>query len=117
MEIFHYVIKPNLIDQTAKLRYLCAYVLNVAVKNTMARKKIENLSFEESLSELETIVQNLEHGELSLDDSMTLFERGLNLSQISQSKLQDAEQKIQILLDKNNSEQKLTPFELTQDND
>ena len=81
----------------------------------MARKKIENLSFEESLNELETIVQNLEHGELSLDDSMTLFERGLSLSQVSQSKLQDAEQKIQILLDKNNSEQKLTPFELTQD--
>ncbi len=83
----------------------------------MARKKIENLSFEESLNELETIVQNLEHGELSLDDSMTLFERGLSLSQLSQSKLQDAEQKIQILLDKNNSEQKLTPFELTQDDD
>lgn len=80
----------------------------------MARKKIENLSFEESLGELETIVQNLEHGELSLEDSMTLFERGLSLSQLSQNKLQDAEQKIQILLDKNNSDQELTTFELTQ---
>jgi len=81
---------------------------------TMARKKIENLSFEESLSELETIVQNLEHGELSLEDSMTLFERGLSLSQISQNKLQDAEQKIQILLDKNSNVQELSTFELTQ---
>jgi len=80
----------------------------------MARKKIENLSFEESLSELETIVQNLEHGELSLEDSMTLFERGLSLSQISQNKLQDAEQKIQILLDKNSNVQELSTFELTQ---
>ena len=71
----------------------------------MAKKKIENLSFEESLSELETIVQNLEQGELSLEDSMTLFERGLNLSQASQEKLKNAEQKIQILLTKNGKTQ------------
>ena len=71
----------------------------------MAKKKIENLSFEESLSELETIVQNLEQGELSLEDSMTLFERGLNLSQASQEKLKSAEQKIQILLTKNGKTQ------------
>jgi len=83
----------------------------------MARKKIENLSFEESLSELETIVQNLELGELSLEESMSLFERGLNLSQLSQHKLQDAEQKIQILMDRSNenSEQSLAPFDLTQE--
>ena len=76
----------------------------------MAKKKIENLSFEESLSELETIVQNLEQGELSLEDSMTLFERGLNLSQVSQEKLKNAEQKIQILLTKNGNTQ-LEAFE------
>jgi exodeoxyribonuclease VII small subunit len=76
----------------------------------MAKKKIENLSFEESLSELETIVQNLEQGELSLEDSMTLFERGLNLSQASQEKLKNAEQKIQILLTKNGKTQ-LETFE------
>jgi exodeoxyribonuclease VII small subunit len=76
----------------------------------MAKKKIDNLSFEESLSELETIVQNLEQGELSLEDSMTLFERGLNLSQASQEKLKNAEQKIQILLTKNGKSQ-LKTFE------
>ena len=76
----------------------------------MAKKKIENLSFEESLSELETIVQNLEQGELSLEDSMTRFERGLNLSQVSQEKLKNAEQKIQILLTKNGNTQ-LEAFE------
>lgn len=78
----------------------------------MAKKKIENLSFEESLSELESIVQNLEQGELSLEDSMTLFERGLNLSQGSQEKLKSAEQKIQILLAKNGKPQ-LESFEKT----
>jgi exodeoxyribonuclease VII small subunit len=82
----------------------------------MAKKKIENLSFEESLSELETIVQNLEQGELSLEDSMTLFERGLNLSQASQEKLKNAEQKIQILLTKNGKVQ-LQSFENEGDSD
>lgn len=67
----------------------------------MARKKLENLSFEESLNELEHIVQNLESGELNLEDAMSLFERGLNLSHVSQEKLQSAEQKIQMLITKN----------------
>ncbi|WP_019026283.1 exodeoxyribonuclease VII small subunit [Colwellia piezophila] len=76
----------------------------------MAKKKLENLSFEESLNELDTIVQSLEQGELSLEESMALFERGLNLSQLSQVKLQAAEQKVQILLDKNGTSQ-LTDFD------
>ncbi len=75
----------------------------------MSRKKVENLSFEQSLSELETIVKNLEQGELSLEDSMALFERGLSLSKVSQDKLKDAEQRIQILMN-NNGEQSLTDF-------
>lgn len=81
----------------------------------MVRKKIENLSFEASLTELETIVQNLEEGELSLEDSMALFERGLNLSQHSQAKLSDAEQKIQILLKK--SDNTLSDYHLPESSD
>lgn len=75
----------------------------------MAKKKLENLSFEESLHELDTIVQHLEQGDLSLEESMTLFERGLALSKLSQDKLQTAEQKIKILLEKN-GEQQLSDF-------
>ena len=71
----------------------------------MAKKKLENLSFEESLNELDTIVQSLEHGELSLEESMTLFERGLNLSKVSQEKLHTAEQKVKILLAQNTTAQ------------
>jgi exodeoxyribonuclease VII small subunit len=71
----------------------------------MARKKIENLSFEESLVELETIVQNLEQGDLNLEESMTLFERGLHLSQHNQEKLKGAEQQIHILLERNGQAQ------------
>lgn len=76
----------------------------------MAKKKLENLSFEESLNELDTIVQSLEQGELNLEESMALFERGLNLSQVSQVKLQTAEQKVKILLEKNGNAQ-LTDFD------
>jgi exodeoxyribonuclease VII small subunit len=67
----------------------------------MTSKKIENLSFEQSLTELETIVQQLEQGEVSLEEAMSLFERGLNLSQTNQNKLKEAEHKVEILMTKN----------------
>ncbi|TRX57332.1 exodeoxyribonuclease VII small subunit [Thalassomonas sp. M1454] len=76
-------------------------------------KKTENISFEQSINELESIVNDLEQGDLSLEDSMTLFERGLNLSQASQEKLSQAEQKIQILLNKDGEEQ-LQDFDASQ---
>lgn len=79
----------------------------------MAKKKIENLSFEEALSELDTLVQQLEQGDLSLEDSMSTFERGLKLSQLSQQKLKDAEQKIQILMTQN-GQQGLTDFDASE---
>ena len=75
----------------------------------MAKKKLENLTFEEALSELDTIVQQLEQGELSLEESMAVFERGLKLSQLSQQKLQGAEQKVQMLINQN-GQQTLTDF-------
>jgi len=78
----------------------------------MAKKKLENLSFEESLNELDTIVQNLEQGDLDLEESMALFERGLTLSKLSQNKLQTAEQKIKILLEQN-GDQQLQDFDLS----
>lgn len=78
----------------------------------MAKKKLENLSFEESLNELDTIVKNLEQGDLDLEETMTLFERGLTLSKLSQDMLQTAEQKVNILLDKN-GEQQLHDFDLS----
>ncbi len=86
---------------------------DVTTFTIMAKKKIENLSFEEALSELEVIVHKLEQGELSLEESMNIFERGLNLSQVSQAKLQDAEQRIKILMDKNGDSQ-LEDFSLTE---
>ena len=76
-------------------------------------QKPENISFEQSINELESIVNDLEQGDLSLEDSMTLFERGLNLSQASQEKLSQAEQKIQILLNKDDGSE-LQDFDASQ---
>ena len=61
-------------------------------------KKPENLSFEDSLSELEKIVTDLEHGDVSLDDALKQFERGIKLVRNSQNKLENAQQKVTVLM-------------------
>ncbi|QDE30552.1 MULTISPECIES: exodeoxyribonuclease VII small subunit [Shewanella] len=71
-------------------------------------KKPENLSFEQSLTELETIVAHLEQGEVSLDDALKQFERGIKLVRQSQAKLEQAQQKVSILLNEDDAE--LAPF-------
>lgn len=63
----------------------------------MAAKKPENMSFEESLSELEQLVKELEQGELPLEQAMKHFERGIALANAGQQKLSKAEQQIKIL--------------------
>lgn len=63
----------------------------------MPKKEIETPSFEQALSELETLVDTLEQGDLSLEDSLKSFERGVALTRTCQQALNAAEQKIQIL--------------------
>ena len=55
-------------------------------------------SFEEQLSELEKVVEQLERGELSLENSVALFERGMVLSEACKGQLASAESRIQVLL-------------------
>lgn len=76
----------------------------------MATKKPENLSFEQALEELSLIVTEMEQGELSLEQSLKQFERGIALAGASSSKLQQAEQKVAILMG-NDSQSSLTNFE------
>ncbi len=66
----------------------------------MSRKKPENLSFEEALNELESLVDHLEQGEISLEDSLKSFERGIALTRSCQQALTEAEQKVSILSEK-----------------
>lgn len=63
------------------------------MKNLEAEK-----SFEEAMSELEQIVAKLEKGDVSLEESITNFQHGIELSKYCASKLDDAEKKISILI-------------------
>lgn len=76
----------------------------------MTKKAAVEHSFEQNIAELEAIVQALEHGELALDAALQQFERGVVLARLSQHQLQQAEQKVQILLQQGQNEQ-LLPFE------
>lgn len=58
----------------------------------------KTVDLEKSLAELETIVEQLESGALSLDTSLQEFERGVRLSRECQGALQDAEQRVQVLM-------------------
>ena len=64
----------------------------------MAKKKI---NFEKSLSELETLVEEMEQGDLSLEDALKHFEKGIGLTTECQQALQNAELKVQELVEKN----------------
>ncbi|MBM4207539.1 MAG: exodeoxyribonuclease VII small subunit [Gammaproteobacteria bacterium] len=69
----------------------------------MAKKKTVS-SFEESLTELEQLVGKLERGDLSLEESLQAFERGVHLTRTCQKTLAEAEQKVQILIGKNGNQ-------------
>lgn len=74
----------------------------------------KQVSFETAISELETIVQQLESGDLELEQSLKLFERGIELTRISQGRLQEAEQKVQVLMEKQGNLE-LQPFQVESD--
>ncbi len=78
----------------------------------MPKKK--NPDLEKSLTELEELVELLESGDLSLEDSLKHFERGISLTRSCQQALQEAEQKVQILLQQDDQET-LAPFDTEDD--
>ena len=61
-------------------------------------KQDKQMHFEEAFKRLEVIAGNLESGDLSLEESMQLFQEGIGLTDACKSRLEDAEQKIQLLL-------------------
>jgi len=56
-------------------------------------------SFEEQLAELETVVERLERGDLTLEENVSLFERGVVLSNACKAQLASAESRIQVLME------------------
>lgn len=71
--------------------------------------KIEELSFEQAMTELDGIVLEMERGEIPLETSLSKFERGVALARHTQKLLQDAEQKVKILT-QNNAQETLEDF-------
>jgi exodeoxyribonuclease VII small subunit len=57
-------------------------------------------SFEESLAELERLVAHMEQGELTLEEMLENFERGIQLSKVCQKVIDEAEQRVRILTEK-----------------
>ncbi len=68
------------------------------------------LDFEAALQELEKLVEQMEKGELTLEESLQDFERGIELTRKCQKALQQAEQRVQLLSGKN-GDAELIPFE------
>ena len=65
----------------------------------MSAKKQADFNFEGALEQLEELVASMEDGELSLEDSLKAFEKGIKLTRECQTALKNAEQKVQVLLD------------------
>ena len=61
-------------------------------------KEEKELNFEATMQKLETIVQELENGNLNLDDSIKKFEEGIKLSKDASNYLEEAEKKITVLV-------------------
>ncbi|HFD8275544.1 TPA: exodeoxyribonuclease VII small subunit [Raoultella ornithinolytica] len=75
----------------------------------MPKKNEAPASFETTLGELEQIVNRLESGALPLEEALSEFERGVQLARQGQARLQQAEQRVQILL-ADSEDSPLTPF-------
>ena len=76
----------------------------------MVKKSTKKPGFEQSLQELESLVEKMEQGDLSLEDSLSHFERGVQLSRACQKSLKEAEQKVEILMKKNGQDE-ITAFD------
>lgn len=71
---------------------------NMALKDQMAKKGQADKRFESALEELESVVEQLESGDLSLEDSLAIFEKGVGLVKYCNEKLSEVEKKVEILI-------------------
>jgi exodeoxyribonuclease VII small subunit len=67
--------------------------------------------FEEHLTQLETVVERLERGDLTLDESVRLFEEGMKLSRACKDELEQAEGRIQVLVEAKGGRMQVAEFE------
>ncbi len=77
----------------------------------MAKKDLEKKKFEDALEELENVVEQLESGDLSLDNSLATFEKGVRLVKFCNQKLTEVEKKIELLVKERDGKLQLTPLD------
>jgi len=77
----------------------------------MNAKKKTDFNFEKALDDLNNIVEKMEEGDLSLEDSLKSFENGIGLIRQCQTTLKDAEQKVKVLV-KSGGKNKLEDYEV-----
>ena len=73
--------------------------------------------FEEAMERLENIVESLESGDLSLEESLKIFEEGMKLVNFCSKKLEEAEEKVTMLIKDQNGKYTQQPFEVSQKED
>jgi exodeoxyribonuclease VII small subunit len=76
----------------------------------MKSRKEASPSFEKALERLEAIVEKLESEELGLDASLALFEEGIGLSRLCQTKLEEVEKRVEIILKDSGVEYRAVPY-------
>ena len=78
----------------------------------MSDKPVSEMSFEEALAELESVVGDLERGDVALEASIKLYERGAELKKRCEEKLKEAEEKVALItLDENGAPTGTQPAE------
>ena len=77
----------------------------------MARKDPPNKNFESALEDLEQVVEQLESGELALEDSLAAFEKGVALVKYCNQKLNEVEKKVELLVKDKEGKLQLKSFE------
>lgn len=78
----------------------------------MSTKPADKKTFEEEMEDLETIVDQLEEGDVELEEAITLFQTGMTLSKSCHDKLKVIEERIDQLIDE---EGKATPFNIREE--
>jgi exodeoxyribonuclease VII small subunit len=76
----------------------------------MAKKDSQELKFEEAIADLEQVVEQLESGDLSLEDSLAAFEKGVGLVRYCNQKLSEVEKKVELLVKDKQGQLQLKAF-------
>ena len=78
------------------------------------QKEVKNISFEEALKELESIVQKLESGQVKLEEAVSAYEKGVQMQKICEEKLKEAQMKVEkLILDKEGNPKGKEPLDAT----